>query len=209
MIRRPLVTTATLAALTLGLTSCGGDDAPDPIPEAETSSSSATTSSSEPTETESSPPWADDYTPRQVDGYEAALQRWESFEQRSESIWARGKATPAAEDLFQEFFASPGWTIYNERLKTYAANDVTIEGLPTVLWSMPSNITDDGLSVDIKQCVDYTTRTAYQAGEAIERESWGSKPMTRTLKIAKPKGHNWLIYQVTEPTDESHKSCEG
>lgn len=206
MIRRPLTTAATLAALTLTLTACGDDDEPDAIPESTPSSSS--TAPTGPTETETTPSWEDDYKPAQVEAYEAALQRWESYEQRSETFWAKGKATPAAEGLFKEYFASPGWIVYNERLKTYAQNDVTLEGLPTVLWSQPTAISKDGLSVEIKQCVDYTTRTAYQGGEPVERESWGDKPMTRTLTLSKPEGHNWLIYEVTEPTEERHKPCE-
>lgn len=87
MIRRTL---STLAALTLaGALAACSDAAKDPEPKATDSTTSAA-----PTPTPTEPTWQDAYTEKQLMGYEAALQRWESYLNRSEPIWAAGKATP-------------------------------------------------------------------------------------------------------------------
>ncbi|MGK2878541.1 MAG: hypothetical protein ACSLFF_08205, partial [Solirubrobacterales bacterium] len=89
-----------LAVLTM-TAACGGNDGPEPLPPVTSSPSSPSTSTSPAPTT---PAWQSKYTKEQIAEYEAALDRWSTYEQRSEPIWAAGKATPAAEALFKKFF---------------------------------------------------------------------------------------------------------
>jgi predicted small lipoprotein YifL len=187
-------------ALTGALTACGDNDKPDPIPDSE-SSTTSTSSPTEPTETATTPPpWEDDYTPKQLQAYEAALQRWDSYEQRSEPIWAAGKATPVAEALFKEYFPSPQWQFYNERLADYEQVKVLVKGLATVYWSRPKLITKNALTVEIEQCVDYSSIKVTQYGKEVG--STTAKPRLRTIQLAMPKGYDWLIYKLVDATSE-------
>jgi hypothetical protein len=200
MIRRTL---STLAALTLaaGLTACS-DDKKDPEPRATDSTTSA-----EPTPTE--PAWEDAYTEKQLDGYKAALQRWESYLDRSEPIWAAGKATPQAEDLFKEYFPDPIWRSVYSQLKTYEQVDVKSEGQAEVYWSRAKEISDTALSVTIEQCVNYSTGMATQGGKVVEPEKWATEPRLRTISLSKPKGYGWLIYELHDETSKKRpKKCE-
>lgn len=187
-----------IAALALSLTAtlaaCGEDEDPDAIPESTPNSSSPTPT--EPSETQTTPSWEDDYTPEQLRLYEAALQRFESYEQRSEPIWAEGKATATARALFEEYFPSPLWQTYQSRLESYEQVVLTIEGSASVYWSKATSITKD--SVTIEQCVDYTSIKAYQDGELVEPEPWATEPRLRTIDLSKPEGYNWLIYTLTD-----------
>jgi hypothetical protein len=203
VIRRPLSTAAALATIALTATACGDDDAPDPIPGTESSStSSAPTEPTEPTETATTPSWEDDYTPKQIRAYEAALQRFESYEQRSEPIWAEGAATPAAEALFKDYFPSPQWQFLFHRLEDYEQVEVRSEGTAHVYWTRAKSITRDGLNVEIEQCVDYTSITNTQRGEAIEPDPWATHPRLRAIRLSKPEGYDWLIYQLSDATSE-------
>lgn len=201
MIRRPLSTAAALATIALTATACGDDDAPDPIAGTESSStSSAPTEPTEPTETATTPSWEDDYTPKQTRAYEAALQRFESYEQRSEPIWAEGKATPVAEAIFKDYFPSPQWQFMFQRLEDYEQVEVFVEGVPTVFWSRPISITKDGLNAVIEQCVDYAAVRVTQYGEKVESRS--DKPRLRTIRLSKPEGYDWLIYELSDATSK-------
>jgi hypothetical protein len=206
VIRRPLATAAAFAALTLGLTACGDDDAPDPIPGTEpTRTSSAPT---EPTETATTPSWEDDYTPKQIRAYEAALQRFESYEQRSEPIWAKGEATLAAQALFKEYFPSPRWQAYYQRLEDYEQVDVKFEGRATVYWSRPKSVTKNALNLEIEQCVDYSAITGSQNDTPVEPEAWAKEPRLRTIQLSKPAGYDWLIYNLVDATSSKRpKAC--
>lgn len=199
MIRRTL---STLAALTLaaGLTACS-DDKKDPEPQATDSTTSA-----EPTPTE--PAWEDAYTEKQLDGYKAALQRWESYLDRSEPIWAAGKATPQAEDLFKSYFPDPSWRGVFQTLKTYEQVEVKVEGLAEVFWSKATEISKDGLNVTIEQCVDYSTIKVTQYGKPAAADK-NPGPKSRTIKLYKAKGHPWLILELHDATSKRKpKPCE-
>lgn len=199
MIRRTL---STLAALTLaaGLTACS-DDKKDPEPQATDSTTSA-----EPTPTE--PAWEDGYTEKQLAGYEAALQRWESYLDRSEPIWAAGKATPQAEDLFKEYFPDPNWRSLFNTLETYEQVEVKTEGQAEVYWSRATQISKDAKSVTIEQCVDYTAASTTQWGKPVQPYEWAKVPRTRTINLSKPEGYSWLIYDLQDAASKKRpKKC--
>ena len=114
-VRRHTVAVVGVCALGLIASACGGDGPADPVPTS--SPSPSTVDSSSATPTPSSPTsdpdaWRSDFTSAQLDAYDAALARWDAYEARSEPIWAAGRATPAAEELFKEFFPTPIWNDY-------------------------------------------------------------------------------------------------
>lgn len=189
MIRR---TVSALVALTLatGLTACSGDKK-DPEPQTTDSTTSA-----EPTPTEAA--WEDAYTKKQLDGYKAAFQRWESYLQRSESIWAKGEATLQAEDLFKEYFPDPAWRNVLGQLKSYEQVDVKTQGQARVYWSRAKEIGKNGLSVTIEQCVDYSAGKTTQRGQVVEVADWAKEPRLRVIDLSKPEGYGWLIYGLQD-----------
>lgn len=203
--KRTLITAIALA-LAGTVTACGDDGEPDAIP---TSTSSGSPSAAEPTETETTPSWEDDYTPKQVRAFEAALQQFESYEQRSEPIWAEGKATPTAEALFKEYFPFPRWQFVYQQLETYEEVDVKTEGLATVFWSRPTSISRNARNVEIEQCVDYTSIKNTQRGNAIEPERWATQPRLRRITLSRPAGYGWLIYELNDAASEPRpERCE-
>jgi hypothetical protein len=206
LFRRHLTVAALSVVLLATATACGGgDDEPEVAP----SSNADTTQSPSPTE---SPPteaaWEDKYTDAQLDAYEAALARYESYESRTEPIWSEGKVTDRAEALFKQFFPSPIWQGYLRRLTTYEQVDVQIDGLADVYWSKAKSISDSGLSVEIEQCVDYTTISTTQRGKPAQPVKWQQKPNLRTITLEKPEGGDWLIYGVVDATGGKARPCE-
>lgn len=204
MLRRATSVAAVLGAL-MATAACGGDDnSPATPPGTETSESP--TESTEPTST--APAWEKKYTEKQLAAYDAALTRWETYENRSEPIWAEGKATDRAEALFKQYFPSPIWQGTYQRLVTYEGVEVQIEGLADVYWSKPKSISEDGLSVVIDQCVDYTTIKTTQRGKPAPPVAWQQKPNLRTITLEKPKGYDWLIYGVVDATGGKARPCK-
>lgn len=202
MIRRTL---STLAALTLAaaLTACG-DTAREPEPEATDSTTAA-----EPSPTPTEAAWQAQYSAKQLKGYETALQRWQSYLNRSEAIWAAGKATPQAEDLFKEFFPDPIWRSVYAQLMTYEQVEVTTEGQAEVYSSKATEISEDGRSVTIEQCVNYSAAVTTQRGEVVAGEMWGTQPRIRRVHLSKPEGYGWLIYELDDATSKKRpKRCD-
>jgi hypothetical protein len=203
-LRRNATAVFAIGSLMLGAAGCGGED--EPAPNAEPTISGSPTEPTEPTST--APAWESKYTDVQLEAYEAALARWETYENRSEPIWAEGKATERAEAFFKQYFPSPQWQGYYNRLVTYEQVDVQIEGLADVHWSKPKSVSKDGRSVVIDQCVDYTTITTTQRGELAQPVKWQQRPNLRTINLEKPEGHDWLIYGVTDATGGKARPCE-
>ncbi|WP_220454035.1 hypothetical protein [Nocardioides immobilis] len=193
-----------LGALMVAAACGGGDDPPTTSPDSETSESPT-----EPTEPITTPPaWEKEYTEKQLAAYDAAFGRWEIYESRSEAIWAEGKATDRAEAFFKQYFPSPIWQGFYQRLETYEQVDVQIEGLADVYWSKPKTISKDGLSVVVDQCLDYTTIKTTQRGKPAQPVAWQQKPNLRTITLEKPEGHDWLIYGVVDATGGKARPCK-
>ena len=180
----------------LSAAACGGSDAePNTEPSPTQSTTSASTS---PSPTQDTDAWKANYSPAQLKAYDAALQRFESYESRAEPIWAKGKATPEAEALFKEFFPSPIWVGQWKKLQSYEQVEVKTSGTPSIYWSKAKSISDTAGSVEIVQCVDYTTVTSTQRGEPVKQYDWIATPQRRTITLQKPTGYGWLIYAVED-----------
>lgn len=184
----------------LGAAACGGGDPKsDPSPSPTVSTSPA--SSPSPT----SDAWKAQYGPAQVKAYDAALARWNEYEQQSEPIWARGKATQAAASLFKEYFPSPAWQGEYRRLNSYEQSDVKVVGTPKVYWSKAKSVAGNGLSVEILQCVDFSDVKVTQAGKPAKTSKWTTTPHLRALSLSKPKGYDWLVYSYGDPEGGKQK----
>lgn len=182
-------------ALTAGCQN-DGDGSAQPLPPVESSTNATearTPGPTEPTRTA----WQDNYTNAQIAAYEEALDRFATYEQRAEPIWRRGMATPAAEELFREYFYT--WQTELNRLELYERANVEVHGTPTVLESRPARVAlaDDGESVTIRQCVDYSTVTGFQNGE--ETEKVATTPQVRIIVTSRSLGSqatSWRISRI-------------
>ncbi len=198
-LRRYALTVTVLSVLAISTAACAGGDDPETSPtDAPTSSATEGTSepTTDPTPTTDPDAWRTKFSPAQLEAYDTARQRWETYESRSEPIWAEGKATPAAEKLFKEYFPHPIWMDQFEQLETYEQYEVQIAGTPDVLWSRAKSIGDASGEVEIEQCVDYRSTTTTQNGEATKPIESRQKPVLREITMIKPKGYDWLIYAI-------------
>lgn len=198
MIRR---TFSTLAALTLAaaLTACG-DTSREPEPKATDSTTAA-----EPTPTPTEAAWQAQYSAKQLKAYETALQRWQSYLNRSEAIFAGGTATAQAEDLFQDYFPDPVWRNEFALLQSYEDAKVKTQGLPEVFWSKAANISKSGLSVTIEQCVDFSDVTVTQDNQPVEGNEWTTTPHVREIQLEKSDEYGWLIYSHGDPSGKKER----
>lgn len=189
LIRRPISTAVITIALAMTLTACGDEDTSG-IPTADTPAPSVTPS---PT-----PTWAEDLTDAEIAEYEKALARLAAYEQRSEPLWAAGKATSAAQEIFRDYWVN--WSIPFYQLQQSEKVGVTTKGTPKVLWSRPTKIVayKGGVQVTLEQCIDPTTITvripdgATTEGQAIDY------PYVRTVVMEQMRKK---LYRVGELLD--------
>lgn len=209
MLKARQATAATLACALIGLTSaCNGGD-PEANDPTETPTPTAPTAepTAEPTEDET-PAWAAEYTDDEIQIYESALQRFERYEEVAEPIWREGKASPQTAEFFERWWLNP--QSQQRLLQTYEQANVAIEGNVTVLDSRPTRIvaTDDGQSVTIRQCVDYSSRTLLQGGEQAPGAPDG--PRVRRIQVDRFVGDRETPWMLTEiEAFEGERACRG
>jgi hypothetical protein len=207
-LRRTVAIATALAGLTL-TAACGGNDDPETLPPATTSPSSSSPAIS-PTPT--TPAWESKFTKDQLAEYERALDRWTTYEQRSEPIWASGKATPAAEALFKEFFLNASGQYHT--LQTYELAKVKTEGTPKIYWSKATSISDPkkagtrGMSTVIQQCVNYRSRTVTAMGKPSELAKKFQRPLIREISMIKVGNVTWRIAGVDDLSDRKAEPCD-
>lgn len=206
-LRRAATATILCAGLALaaGCQSNGNGEAK-PLPAAESSTTTPTeTTSPSPTKT-IQPAWQNKYSKKEIAAYEAALDRFTTYEQRSEPIWRRGKATPAAEQLFKEYFADGAWQREVSRLRSYEQANVEVHGTPTVLRSRATRVavSETGGSITIRQCIDYSTSQLLQDGQ--QAPGAPKSPRIRQVVLDRSTGEGvWLISAVY--TYEGKRKC--
>jgi hypothetical protein len=198
---RPLTSLAAAVAFLWVLAGCSpGEAGVDATPNASTSSAPASASPSP-----SVPSWQAKYSAREVAAYEAALDVWERYQRDSEPFWAKGRSTPAAEDVFRRYWVP--WQVMNDLLARFEASDVRVEGLGRVLWSKPVRVSvgsRGGGSITIRQCVSGRGIRTYQGGKLLTPST--SKPQFRSVEMAGyPEGSSvrWLILQETGSKGDS------
>lgn len=214
-LRRYALTVTLLSVLVMSTAACAGDEPETAPPDGPATSATTATTTPEPTTsptpTRDPDAWRAKFSPAQLDAYDAALQRFDSYESRSDPIYAKGQATPAAEKLFKEFFPHPTWMRYWEDLQTYEEYEVKSTGTPELYWSRAKSITKSGSGVRIQQCVDYRSVTTTQYGKPTQPIESRQEPVLREIYLSKPDGYDWLIYGlVTTPGagGKKDKSCD-
>lgn len=169
-------------------TACGGASPPDASGEVEIDGAS-------PSSLPESESWRSDYNAEQLEAYESALLRWETFEELLEPIEAAGIATPEAKALFQEYFPSPQWMGRWEELEMYEEVEVRIPARPEVLWSRATAISDAVDSVMIEQCVDWRPSQAIQRGKPVPPVPEYQEPVLRVVSLFR-HDQEWLVDTV-------------
>jgi len=207
-LRRSIISAVALGALALTAAACGGDDKPETLPTPTTSTSSTPEQSPTPT----TPTWESEFTDEQLAEYNEALKRWDTYELRSEPIWAAGKATPAAQALFKEFFLNSSGQY--QTLQTYEQAKIKTTGTPKIYWSKAASIGDpkkagtQGMSTVIQQCVDYRSTTVTAMGKPSELAKKFQRPLVREISLKKVGNVTWLISNVDDLSDGKAKPCD-
>lgn len=185
------------------LTGCVNDE-PEGAPDGDPTSAAPTPTESSPTET--TPAWQAKYSKKEIAAYEAASDRFASYEQRSEPIWRKGEATPAAEQLFKEYFY--GWQNQLSRLRLYEEANVEVHGTPTVLESRPTRIalSKRGEGVTVRQCIDWSTSELLQNGEQAPGAPDG--PRLRQIELGRSVGEKPMPWRMLAiKTFEGKRRC--
>lgn len=191
--RRHTISAFTALALALGSTACGGNTPkadPSPTPTPPTSSSAP-----------AKPTWQSNYNAKQLSWYRDALKTWTTYQDRSKSIWAAGKATPAAMNLFKVYFVDPLFP-YNT-LEVAEQNHLKWLRKPTTLWTAPTMISDpkttsQGINVTLEQCIDYSQ--AVQQVNGKTEHSVYHHPMQRTIHM-QLLGKTWMVVSLKDLED--------
>lgn len=195
--RRAALAAVATCAVAMTVTACGESQA-DPSP---------STSPSAPTSPASTPAWESNYDETQLAWYDEALQTWQDYDRRTAGIWAAGKATSEAEELFEKYLVNPDK--YYEQLRTLEASRITSKGTPKVLWTRAKSITSStdtdkhGTVVKIEQCEDLKPVTSYQDGEPVEPITPRDRPVVQDISVMRV-GKVWKIsaYEVPQKAKE-------
>lgn len=181
--------------LILVLGSCSSDEEPQPAP-------TSTQAAPETSATTPAPSWKDTYSTEELAAYQEALSRYTAYLNESESIWAAGRATPAAKKLFQKFYIP--WQAYLNQIERFEQSGVRIARNAEVLDSQATRIKLSGknASVTIQQCVDATKIGATQNDKPLANAF--NTPQLTDVEMAQVDGR-WYITQL--PTVAKDRPC--
>lgn len=199
--RRGLAAAVVSAAVISTAAGCGGDDGASALPPLDTT---AATTSPSPTPTEDPDAWKSDYDEDQLRAFDEALAVWQEYEEKSEPIWAAGKATADAEKLFKKY-----WTTWANTLNTLSKAEefgARSFGLPEVIWSRASRVklTESGAAdVAIRQCIDPSTvKTEFAPDVQVQKRDLGPSVRTITLFGGGGSDGTWRIRSLADVTTE-------
>ncbi len=196
--RRAVIAAVGSLAVATTATACGESQAdPSPSPSLSASTSSVSTP----------PAWEANYDETQLGWYDEALQTWQDYDKRTAGIWAAGKATPEARQLFEKYLVNPDK--YYKQLRTLEASKLTSKGAPKVLWTRARSITSSkdtdkhGTVVKIEQCEDLKPVTSYQDGEPVKPVTPRDHPVIQDISMMRV-GKVWKIsaYEVPQKAKE-------
>lgn len=209
---RKTMAVGVIAVLLACTTACGGGDPKsDPSPDSP-SASAPSTSPSRPTPTTgpNGPPggWEDKYTPDELHAYEAALGRWQRYNELTTPIYRVGKNTAEARKTIREYEVQWRRAI-NDLDRYYDKGGLRNEMPPSPLWSRATSVSlnDDGTgTVVIEQCTDYRTAVVTKNGKPAEGAVPEHTVTPLIVHMIKAEGHDW---KVAELTLEDKTSCAG
>ncbi|WP_159083765.1 hypothetical protein [Nocardioides terrigena] len=145
--------------------------------------------------TPSEPPaWHEKFTAEQIDAYEAALNRWQQYAERTNEAWRVGDNSAEARATIREYDMQ--WQATLSVFEDSVTQGIRIERPIKPIWSKPTLIrlgSDGTGTVVIYQCTDYRGLLVTQNG----RELRGTKPDHRitpfTVHMAKPEDGDWMV----------------
>lgn len=188
---RPVVTSLVAVALALTAAACTKDR---PVEEP----SAAPSASPSP----ATPRGAELSAEQQAD-YEKALARWTEYTVRSEPIWATGKFTPEAVELFQEYWVP--YPLMVDRLETYERSGISVSGVVEVIESWPVKVTSKNriVTVVLKQCVDPSpiVISPTPQGEIAD-------PYIRTVTLDRTKTRQFKVLSVKDLGNTKKKKVQ-
>lgn len=202
MLIRRLAMILLAATMAAAFAACDAGDQPT----AETVTSGAA-KATEPTAIPDEEPWRDKYNDEQLEAYEAALSRWEGFEDRVEPIWEDGTVTPRARAIFQTYFTESASQVMLARQRELEFNKIKTFGRANVLWSKPSRVSEDAARLELRQCVDLSSYRGEREGEPLPKTKWANIPNIRVIAMTKPEGSPWLIESYGDP-DGKKQRCD-
>lgn len=150
--------------------------------------------STPPKSTTTTPPpaWESKYTAEQLAIYREAVQRVEAFEAKSRPIYASGKATKPAKELFQDNLLS--WQTEWAQLQSYEKKGIKIARGPAVLSTEAKSIQplkDNAASVELKRCTDQTDLGGSMNGEPLANAY--DKPVIQEVDVYRYSDGRWRI----------------
>lgn len=198
VLRRAALAGVAILVVAMTATACGESQA-DPSP---------SMSPSAPRSSTSTPlTWEANYDETQLGWYDEALQTWQDYDRRTAGIWAAGKATPEAKELFEKYLVNPDK--FYEQLRTLEASKISSKGMPKVLWTRAKSVTSSkdtdkhGTVVKIEQCEDLKPVTSFQDGEPVEPITPRDHPVIQDISVMRV-GKVWKIsaYEVPQKAKE-------
>ncbi len=168
-------------ALSITMSSCNNDGV-DPIPTGSTPTSVTPTR----------PAWEAKYSQDEIDAFRAAEDSVEVFEARVGPIYAEGRATPAARELFQDNLIS--WQAVWARLQADEKRGIAVARQPKVLSSEPKSIElvkAGEAAVVIRRCTDQSDLGATLNGKPLQEAF--DDPVIQEVDTYLAKDGRWRI----------------
>lgn len=151
--------------------------------------------------TSATPAWESTYGKWELARYREAVLWVESFEAKSRPIWAQGRATASAKELFQDTLLA--WQPIWSQLKTYDKQGIRIARGPTVLTTVADSIKileDGGAEVLLSRCTDQTDLGGSQNGQPVP-EAY-DRPVIQKVDVYRLANGHWRIgvFKTTDTT---------
>lgn len=176
---RLLVTVAVLsAALAAG---CNGSDGP-PKP----------TNSPSGSPTSAAPEWESKYNDKELAVYREAVQRVEAYEAKTQPIWAEGKASKAAKELFQDNLLA--WQPTFAQLQSFEKQGIKVARRPEPLSTEAKSIKllkGNEASVELTRCTDQTDLGGTMNGEPLANAN--DEPVIQEVDVYRYSDGRWRI----------------
>lgn len=147
------------------------------------------------------PSWEADFDAAELEFYREAEQLAGAYEAKAQPIWAAGKATQAAKELFQDNLLT--WRTAWARLEQLERQGIQIARAPRVLSSQAEGVTllsDDAGEAKILRCVDATDLGGTVNGEPLQEGT--TKPVRQHVTAARDTSGSWRFSDFIT-TDET------
>ena len=190
-----MFSSAVVAAVFLGSATLAGCDGSD-------GDTSPTATQSSPVPTAESPAWERKYDAAELEFYREAIQRADAYEIKVQPVWAAGKATQAAKELFQDNLLT--WRVAWARLNTYEKQGIQIARAPKVLSSEAESVKLlSGVAGETKilRCVDATDLGGTINGEPLQEGT--TEPVVQQITAVRDNAGAWLFSDF----DTTDKPC--